>query len=281
MERAKPARSTAVSSNTEVPWDTPSVIATPKDGEIQHGANMAVFGYAGCGKSTLIPTARTAASGSPLLVCNFDPDIQSLKNRTDIQLWPKKGRLTWDRADAFLSRLLTGKHPFHTIAFDTGNNMYRLALRYVRDKGSDRRDPRQIYGEANDMVNARIIDFATYSQESGVNIIWTWHAEDVVEGQGDQARLYVRPDATPGVLKTIYQYHATIGYLEERTQGKRRLYLHNTARVIAKVHQPPDDNAVATEIDDPDLGKLIDHLRGVTKYAAAGKQSALRTSKAG
>jgi hypothetical protein len=241
---------------------------------------MALFGYAGCGKTTLITSAVKAASGSPLLILNFDPDIQSLKAHTDLEVWPRKGRLTWDRIDAFTSRVLTGKHPFKTIGFDTGNNLYRQALRYVRAKGSDRRDPRQVYGEANDMVNALIMDFAMYSQESGVNIIWSWHAEDVVEGQGDQARLYVRPDATPGVLKTIYQYHATIGYLEERTGGKRRLYLHNTQRVIAKVHQPPDDNAVATEIDAPDLGRLIDHLRGVAKYDA-GKQTSLRTSKAG
>lgn len=280
MDRTKPARrtsSTGASSNTELPWGLPGDIAAQEGG---HGANAAFFGYAGCGKTTLLTTAVSASSGSPMLILNFDPDLQSLKAHTDLQVWPKKGRLTWDRIDAFTSRLLTGKHPFQTIGFDTGNNLYRQALRYVKAKGSDRRDPRQVYGEANDLVNAIIMDFATYSQESGVNILWSWHAEDVVEGQGDQARLYVRPDATPGVLKTIYQYHATIGYLEERTGAKRRLYLHNTQRVIAKVHQPPGEDAVAVEIDDPSLGKLIDHLRGVAKYDA-GKTTSLRSSKAG
>ena len=274
----KPARTTTVpaSSNSDTPWGLPGEIVSSE--ESPHGANMAVFGYAGSGKTLYL---ASAARDRNLLIVNFDPDLQTIKNRTDLQVWPKKGRLTWERADAFLSRLLNGKHPFDTIGMDTGNNMYRLALRHVKAKGSDRRDPRQIFGEANDMVNAFIIDFAVMSQERGINVIWSWHAEDVIEGQGDSARLFVRPDATPGVLKTIYQYHATIGYLEERQQGKRRLYLHNTAKVIAKVHQPPTEGAVATEIDDPDLGKLIDPLRGVAQYDAAGKASSLRGRRAG
>ena len=280
MALTKPARSSKSTStgNSEVPWGLPREIAESE--EAPHGVNASLFGYAGCGKTTLLASGTSASSGQPMLIVNFDPDLQSIKHRTDLQVWPKKGRLTWDRIDTFTARLLTGKHPFKTLGFDTGNNLYRVALRHVKAKGSDRRDPRQIFGEANDMVNALIIDFAVLSQEQGINVIWAWHAEDVFEGTGDSVRQFVRPDATPGVLKTIYQYSATIGYLEERTGGKRRLYLHNTPKVIAKVHQPPDEGAVATEIDEPNLGRLIDHLRGVAKYGATKSASALR-SKAG
>jgi AAA domain-containing protein len=266
----------ASTSQVDTPWDTPAAVSKTVDA----GVFAAVFGYAGCGKTELACSAVSAASGLPLLVINFDPDIDTIRDRTDISVWPKKPGLNWSRISTFVTKIRDQKHPFHTIVFDTGNNLYRYALRDVKSRGSDRRDPRQIFGEANDMVNAIIIDFATVAAEKGINVIWNWHAEDVIEGQGDAAKLYIRPDATPGVLKTIYQSHPTIVYLEERMQGKRRAYLHNTMKVIAKVHQPQGTGALSTEIDQPDMGRIIDHLRGVRKYDA-GRQTALRTSKAG
>jgi hypothetical protein len=269
----KPALSKPVSD--QLPWGSPADADTENQ-----GFNGAIFGNAGAGKTLLAVSAVSSATGLPLLVVNFDPDIQTIKDRTDIELWPRKGGVTWSKIKSFTDRLSTRSHPFQTIVFDTGNNLYRYALRDVKSRGNPNRDPRQLYGEANDMVNEIIIDFATIAQEKGINVIWCWHAEEVKEGVGDAVKVYVRPDATPGVLKTIYQYHSTIGYLEERGQGKRRLYLHNTLKVVAKVHQPPGEGSVAVEIDNPDLGKLIDHLRGVRKYDA-GRQSALRSAGTG
>jgi hypothetical protein len=272
----RPAKGTSTKSVLgDYPWDDPANIAADQ------GANMALFGNAGAGKTELACSAVHAATGTPLLVVNFDPDVETIKRRKDLQIWPKSGvTRSWNRIQTFTDRLVTGKHPFKTIVMDTGNNLYRYALADVKASGNPNRDPRQLYGEANDRVNQIIIAFAEkLAQEQGINVIWCWHAEEVKEGQGDTVKVYIRPDATPGVLKTIYQYHSTIGYLEERTQGKRRLYLHNTLKIIAKVHQPDDEDAVAVEIDNPDIGRLIDHLRGVRKYDA-GKQSALRARSA-
>lgn len=264
----------AGSSTLDLPWGKPDEV----EGGI--GVNAAIFGFAGSGKSTVAASAVSAESGKPLLVVNFDGEVNSLRGRTDIDIWPRKGGVrSWERIAAFTDRLATGKHPFKTIVFDTGNNMYRYALAHVKASGSPNRDPRQIFGGANDLVNEVIVKFVQIANERGINVIWNWHAEEVKEGVGDAVKLFIRPDATPGVLKTIYQQHSTIGYLEERMAGKRRLYLHNTLKLIAKVHQPQGEGALAVEIDDPDFGKVIDHLRGVAKYDA-GKKSTIRTRSA-
>lgn len=269
------ALKTAGSSGPELPWGTPDEMD-----DDSRGVNAAIFGFAGCGKTTLAASTVSAASGTPLLIVNFDPEIDSIRNRRDLQVWPRKGGVrSWERIASFTDRLATGKHPFSTIIFDTGNNMYRYALQHVRSTGNPNRDPRQIFGAANDLVNEVIIKFVQIANERGTNVIWNWHAEEVREVSGDSVKVTIRPDATPGVLKTIYQQHSTIAYLEERMQGKRRLHLHNSLKVIAKVHQPQGEGALAVEIDDPDFGKVVDHLRGVAKYDA-GRKSAIRARSA-
>jgi hypothetical protein len=262
------------SGETTLPWGTPSEMVD------ERGVNAALFGFAGSGKTTVAVSAVSAASGLPLLVVNLDPELDSIRDRTDIQVWPKKGGVkNWERIQAFTDRLATGKHPFNTIVFDTGNNMYRYALQHIKSTGNPNRDPRQIFGAANELVNEVIVKFVQIANEKGTNVIWNWHAEEVREVVGDGVKITIRPDATPGVLKTIYQQHSTIGYLEVRQSDKRRLYLHNSLKVIAKVHQPQGEGALSTEIDDPDFGKVIDHLRGVAKYDA-GKKSSLRSRSA-
>lgn len=265
MPLAKPAAG-------ELPWGSADEI------DEEQGINACLFGFGGSGKTTVAATAYHAASGGPLLIVNLDGEVKSLVGNKNVQIWPKKGGVrSWERIQSFTDRLATGKHPFNTIVFDTGNNMYRYALQHMRSTGNPNRDPRQIFGGANDLVNDIIVKFVTISNEKGTNVIWNWHAEEVKEQAGpDSVKVIIRPDATPGVLKTIYQQHSTIAYLEERMQGKRRLYLHNTTKLIAKVHQPQGEGALAVEIDDPDFGKIIDHLRGVAKYDA-GKKSTLRT----
>lgn len=249
------------------PWSPPNEIAEAQ------GFSGLIFGHPGCGKTTLLCSAVSAESGSPLLVVNFDQRTDSIRDRSDLMVWPGKSSggviKSWQYAVAFLARLSGGNHPFKTIGFDTVNNMYALALRHVKAT-TNHRDPRQTYGEANDLVLAIITEWAAISREQGINVIFTCH--DGEKKDGEDGPIYIRPDVTPGVIKGLYQSVANIGYLEERMQRKRRLVLHNKLNVIAKVHQPQSGEQLDLEIDNPNLGKIIDHLRGVSVYPRAAKK---------
>jgi hypothetical protein len=236
------------------------------------GLLLLLFGFPGCGKTTLGTTVTRSELGSPLLVVNFDEEVRSIADRDDIMVWPgvkQGGKVgSWDKANAFLTRLQGREHPFKSIMFDTLNRAAELALRKVRESGNPNRDGRQIFGEANDMVLQLVETWATLSRERGINVIFTCHAREVQEGENGP--VYIRPDVTPGIVRGLYQKVSTIGYLEDaRTNRPRKLITHNTARVVAKNHQPRSGPQVPTDISDPDLGKIIDHVRHVKRYAAA------------
>lgn len=267
----KPARPENVDKpEPDVPWSSPSEV------DDLQGFNGFVFSQPGAGKTTLLTTATHATNGGPLLIVNFDQEVRSIRDLTgpDVQVWPgrkQQGKITgYPQIEGFLRRLSTGRHPFKTIGLDSMNGLYGFALKHIQAT-TNPRDPRMMYGQANDLVIGIIREWAAVAREQGINVVATCHVREVVEGEGDSGRVIIRPDVTPGVIKIAYQAFSCAGYLEERVGGKRRLTLHNKHNVIAKVHQPQSGPQLDLEIDNPDLGLIIDHLRGVRPYPSAKK----------
>jgi AAA domain len=263
----KPSATSASSSpSPDVPWSPASSMT-----DLQ-GFNGMIFSNPGVGKTTLGTTMAKAKDGSPLLVINFDEELRSIGDRSDIMVWPgekQRGKVgSWLRACAFMDRLLRGNHPFGSIMLDTLNSAYdKFILPPIQEQMGERADGRQVYGKANDELLRYIRAFAAMSRERGTNILFVVHAEEKEEKTGDTTRIYIRPSVTPGVIKGMYQSISTIGYLEPgRLKSPRKLILHPTVKVVAKHHQPRTGPQIPSEISDPDLGLLIDHAKGVRPY---------------
>lgn len=235
----------------------------------RQGLNIAIFGLPGSGKTTLGASATDSEQGAPLLIVNFDCETRSISDRDDIMVWPGKdmgGQIeSWKQVDEFNSKLLRMKHPFKSIMFDTMGAGYDFAYKHITGKSSQRRDGRQEFGEANQLILDLVSAWAVQSREQGINAIFSTHAEEKEEtvGTGPTAtkKTTLRMSVTPGTVKGMYQRTSTIGYLEERQSGRRKLTLHNTVKVIAKVHQPRSGSPLPLEIDDPNLGTMIDHFK--------------------
>lgn len=267
----------AVSANgetaakTEFPWSPPAEV------DDLHGFCGLIFSHPGAGKTTLLKTIINAKNGGPLLIVNFDIEVRSLRDLTgpDIQVWPgrkQKGVIkNWPQIQTFTRRLLAGGHPFKSLGFDTLNGAYGFALEHIRQT-TNPRDPRMMYGQANDLVIGLLRDFAAITRDQGINVCFTCHDQE--KSAGEDKPPLLRPDVTPQVVKVAYQVTSCAGYLEERIGGKRRLTLHNKLGVIAKVHQPQTGPQLDLEIDNPDLGRMIDHLRGVRTYPSVKKATA-------
>jgi AAA domain len=258
----KPAESVPNTSAEKTPWGPVSQVFTTQ------GLNALIFGPPGSGKTTFGASATNSPDyGAPLLLLNFDGDIGSLGDRDDIMTWPRDGKIKgWSHAAAFLSSLARRSHPFKTILFDTVNSMYDLAYKSVIESGNPSRDKRQIYGDANDKVLAVIREWAMYSRENGLNVVFICHSEE--RQDGEDGPIYLRPSITPGVIKGVYQCISTVGCLIEMPGigHKRKLYLHNTAKIVAKVHQPKTGAQLPLEIVQPDLGRMIEHVKKVRSY---------------
>lgn len=225
----------------------------------------------GVGKTTLGTTMTSAKDGAPLLVINFDEEVRSIGDRDDIMVWPGKkqgGKVeSWLKACAFMDRLLRGKHPFGSIMLDTLNSAYdKFILPPIQEQMGERADGRQVYGKANDELLRYIRAFAAMSRERGTNVCFICHAEE--HKDGENGPLVIRPAVTPGVVKGMYQSVSTIGYLDPGS-GRlrpRKLVLHPTIKVVAKNHQPLSGTRIPDEISNPDLGLLIDHMKGVRTF---------------
>ncbi len=252
----------------ELPWGPVSSIVD------QCGLCMALFGPPGVGKSTSAAGSTSSPHASRLLIVNFDGELRSLADRDDIQAWPKKdgGRIRdWSQADSFLSRLARMRpFPFDVVQIDTVNSMHDLARAHVEGKSSAGRDGRAIFGDANELCLGVISQYALLTRELGINVFFICHSEEKQEGENGPLRL--RMALSPGMVKGIYPRVATIGALMPIPGGNsRRLYLHNTTRVVAKHHQPRTGPQLPIEIINPDMGRIIEHVKGIRPYPVKEK----------
>lgn len=255
----------------EFPWSPPAEVD-----DLQGFCGL-LFSHPGAGKTTLLTSMLNATDGGPLLIVNFDIEVRSLRDLAgpDVMVWPGKKQRgvirDWNQIQTFLLRLLSGRHPFKSIGFDTLNGAYGFALEHIR-KTTNPRDPRMMYGQANDLVIGMMREWSAQTRQSGINVVFTCHDQE--KSQGEDRPPLVRPDVTPGVIKIAYQVTSCAAYLEVRSGDKRRLTMHNKLNTIAKLHQPRSGPQLDLEIDNPDLGRMIDHLRGVRTYPAVKKASA-------
>lgn len=253
------------------PWSTPSQLAD------KQGLCMLLFSHPGVGKTTLATTMINAADGSPLLFVNFDEEVRSIADRNDIAVWPgvkQGGKISnWQQASSFCDSLVTKRHPFKSICVDTLNSAYdKFLFPMFDEEARPGTDQRQIYGKANDELLRIIRQFAALSRDRGINILFTSHSEE--KQVGDNGPIYVRPAVTPGVIKGIYQSISTVGYYEVgKLKSPRKLILAPTARITAKNHQPRTGRQLPGEITAPDLGRIIDHMRGVRPYPVPTKDN--------
>ncbi len=249
------------------PWSAPSQLAD------KQGLCALLFSRPGVGKTTLATTMLNATDGGPLLFVNFDEEVRSLADRNDIAVWPgvkQGGKISsWQQASSFCDSLITRKIPFKSICVDTLNSAYDKFLYPMFDnEARPGTDNRQIYGKANDELLRIIRQFAAMSRDRGINILFNCHDEE--KQVGDNGPIYIRPAVTPGVIKGIYQTISTVAYYEVgKLKSPRKLILSPTARITAKNHQPMSGRQLPGEIQAPDLGRIIDHMRGVRPYPQA------------
>lgn len=263
---------TGPSAESNAPWSPASSLTD------NQGLNLALFSDPGVGKTTLLSTITESELGGPLLIVNFDEEVRSISDRDDVMVWPgekQNGSVgSWLKAAAFLDSLLRRKHPFKSIGFDTLNSAYhQFILPPIQEEMGERADGRQVYGKANDELLRFIRLFSAQTRSRGINIVYCIHAEKKVVGDEKSSVTYIRPEVTPGVNKGLYQMVSTIGYLEAgRMNGPRKLILAPSPRIIAKHHQPRSGWRLPNEIPDPNLGKLLDHVRGVRQYPLPKKK---------
>jgi hypothetical protein len=253
----------------KAPWEPVSKLAG------RQGLAMALFGPPGAGKSTFGASATTTPIGRELLIVNFDGELKSLEDRSDLMVWPRSDTpdhgviRSWQQYSSFATQLRSRKHPFKVIQFDTINAMYELAYRHVIASGLGGRDGRAQFGAANDLVLGDIGAWCVYAREKSVNVLFIAHSEE--HKDGENGPLVIRMSVTPGTVKGIMQKVSTVGCLLE-IGTTRKLYLHNTAKIIAKHHQPQSGDRLPLEITNPDFGKILEHVHGVKPYPRPEKK---------
>ena len=243
---------------------------------------MCLFGFSGAGKTTLAAEAQDEPLAQDVLVIALEPGIRSIADRDDVMVWPKPKEdgtipeVTYDQVQRLseqLKRMVRkGESPFKTIVWDSLTAAQPIALKHVMKVSPTPEMPSQPeYGKANALVLGWIHDWCALSRERGINVIFITHAEE----QKDEATgmTYIRMSITPGLQKGVYQTVDSIGYLEEKTNGDRKLLLKNTSRVIAKYRQPKTGPQLPLEIINPTMGDIIKH--------AKGKEVSFRTEKKG
>lgn len=267
VENGTPTPEEASIFDGNVPWSPPSELAD------KQGLCMLLFSRPGVGKTQLATTMLNATDGGPLLFVNFDEEVRSIADRSDIAVWPgvkQNGKIAnWQQAAAFCDSLVTRKIPFKSICVDTLNSAYDKFLYPMHDsEARPGTDGRQIYGKANDELLRIIRQFAALSRDRGINVLFNCHDEE--KQVGENGPIYIRPSVTPGVIKGIYQTISTVGYYEVgKLKSPRKLILAPTTRITAKNHQPASGKQLPNEIVAPDLGRIIDHMRGVRPYPVA------------
>jgi hypothetical protein len=253
-------------SAEKVPWKSASDVSD------QQGVNMAIFGHPGSGKTTLAATAQDSDASRDVLFVDFgDAGIRSIQDRKDIQVFAAMKDGEWDGVIRVSEYLKRGKHPFKTLVFDTLSGAQKMALRKVMTVSPTPGTPGiQDYGKANELVLALVNDWCAMSRETGINVIFNVHALETKDE--DSGIIYIRMALTPGVREGLLQRVDAVGYLSEERKGAQKppvhkLVLRSNARVLAKYRQPRTGPQLPLEIENPNLGRIVEHSKGIKLYA--------------
>ena len=241
------------------------------------GVNMALFGHPGSGKTTLLKTAQDSEYGRDVIVIDMEGGTRSISDRDDVMVATKPGTdgdplETWDDVSAVSELLrrqvIEGTCPFKTIGFDTLSAAQRLTLQKVMKASPTPDMPSQPeYGKANELLLDLVRKWCEVSRRYGVNVIFNCHA--VEEKDESTGIVLIRMSLTPGVIKGVYQAVDSIGYIAaDPKTNRRRLLLRETPKVLAKFRQPQSGPQLPLEIDDPDLGNIIEHVKGIEPFTA-------------
>lgn len=249
------------------------------------GVNIAIFSHPGAGKTTLLKTAQDSEYGRDVLVIDLEGGTRSISDRDDVMVATKPGTdgeplTTWDDvheiSEMLRAMVRKGTCPFKTIGFDTLSAAHRLALAKVMKSSPTPDMPSQPeYGKANELMLDLVRGWCTLSREKGINVVFNCHA--VEEKDADSGIVLIRMSLTPGVIKGLYQAVDSIGYLAADSKtNNRRLLLKETPKVLAKFRQPQSGDQLPLEIDNPDLGTIIEHVKGIRPYTQEAAPSGLR-----
>jgi AAA domain len=235
-----------IQTDATVPWQPAAEVSEAV------GMSIALFGYPGSGKTTF-----SAVRDS--LILDLEGGTEVLADRADVMVWPRKDprtgkrkEPTWPEVSSISSQLLTKKHPFRVVTFDTMTKLQSIALKSVSPGLAQGQQPSQPeYGKANNFVNDLIEKWCAHARENNIAVVFNVHAAEVKDE--DSGSLLIRMDLTPGVIKVMYREVSHIAYIEEYkgTAGKtiRRLQLANTAKVTAKFRQPQSGPQVPSVVD--------------------------------
>jgi len=244
---------------------------TAKEAAEGSGLNLVVFGYGGCGKTTLIANAQDSDAGKDVFIIDTDKGMQSLGDREDVVVWrgpdPTNKAMTWTDIVRIVEWLKTTEHTYRTIGFDSISAAYRIALTEVMKASPTPDMPSQPeYGKANELVLSLIRDMKeAFSVQRGWNVVYTAHAEEVKDES--TGMVLIRLAVTPGVVKGIYQIVDAVGYLAESPKDRsRKMILKTTGKVVAKYRQPQTGPQVPLELDNPNLGRILEHVKGTRTF---------------
>lgn len=255
-----------------VPW------APASEASQALGLSAAIFGYPGSGKTSLFKTALESEYGKDVLVLDLEGGTEVLSDRDDIFVWPKpeevdtpKGPqlrlpdITWDDvirvSEGLKARIRRGELDIRTLGVDTLSAAQRLTLKKVMKSSPTPDMPSQPeYGKSNELLLAFVRDWCGLARETGINVIFNCHAEEVKDES--TGMVLIRMSLTPGVIKGVYQAVSAIGYLaEDPKSSQRTLLFKTTGKVLAKYRQPQSGDQLPLEIRNPSLGAIFDQRR--------------------
>jgi len=235
------------------------------------GLNAVIFGYGGSGKTTLIADAQNYAAGRDVFIIDTDKGMRSLGDRDDVVVWrgpdPDHRSMTWPDIIKIIEWLKSSEHSYRTIGFDSITAAYRMCLAYVMKSSPTPEMPSQPeYGKANELLLSVIRDMKEhFSVQRGWNVIFTAHAEEVQDQS--TGTVLIRMSVTPGVVKGIYQIVDAVGYLAANPKDdSRKLIWRANHRIVAKYRQPMTGPQVPLEMDNPSIGRILDHVKGLNTF---------------
>jgi len=228
----------------------------------QQGINIVIFGYGGAGKTTLGCTAQDSDLGKDVLLIDLEGGVRSVADRDDITVMQPRN---WEEVVQLIEWLKKNDHPYKTWIFDSLTEAQRMTLKMVMKSSPTPDMPSQPeYGKSNELVLTMVRELRNLSVERGLNIVFTAHADEVKDESS--GTVLIRMALTPGCVKGLYQIVDAIAYLQaDYKTDQRKLFLKSTHRVLAKFRQPRTGPQLPTEIENPSMAAIIEHVRAAKR----------------
>ncbi len=243
-------------------------VQTPED--VIPYLNLLVYGEPGVGKTRLCASAQDAEDTHPILICDVEGGVATIRKRPDIDVKPVRSIRDIEEVH---NEIFRDPSYYRTVVIDSLSELQKLDMRTVMEKiKKDSQNPDRIdvdqptqaaWGKSGERIRRIVRAFRDLPCNTIMTALAGTEYEEDDKGKEDKSRVKLYYPMFPGKLRgEIPGFFDVVGFMvadaDKQGNVKRTLQVAKTKRVVAKDRT----DSLGLMINAPTIPMIWDMIQG-------------------